>query len=135
MSHHFINCLRPTGLRAEYLPHVVPTTRHVVVRASLHFRVQSKSRRYGKVCGSNDDACFSIMNSLLLNKCINLRRAQFAQHQLDCAVTIECRDVCTLGFGEKLNGLCDRLYSYDCSFSSAGRRIASKSPMFQFCPL
>ena len=71
MSHHFIHCLRPTGLRAEYLPHVVPTTRHVVIRASLHFRVQSKSRRYGKVCGSNDDACFSIMNSLLLNKCIN----------------------------------------------------------------
>lgn len=26
---------------------------------------------------------------------------------MDC-VTIECRDVCTLGFGKKLNGLCDR---------------------------
>ena len=29
-------------------------------------------------------------------------------HKLDSLVTIECRDVCSLGFGEKLNGICDR---------------------------
>lgn len=40
----------------------------------------------------------------------DMAKAEFARHSLDYAVTVECRDVCALGFGDKLNGLCDSIF-------------------------